>query len=164
MKITIIYDSTYGHTMKMAQAVAEGAGMVEGIDVILKHIDDAVSDDLLSEGVIIGSPTYCGLMTWKLKKFFDECQGTAWGKVDGRIGAAFSSSAGLGGGNELTVCSILNALINYGYIVFGLTEYAGRGVTAHYGAVAVGDPGELELKACRMLGKKTAEYVNRMFK
>lgn len=47
--------------------------------------------------------------------------------------------------------------------IFGLTEYAGSGVTAHYGAVAVGDPKELELKACRMLGKKTAEYIKRMF-
>ena len=163
MKITIIYDSVSGHTQKMSQAVAEGASTVNGIDVIIKHVDDAVADDLLSEGVIIGSPAYCGLMTWKLKEFFDKSQGPAWGKVSGCIGAAFSSSGGLGGGNEMTVFSILNVLMNYGYIVFGLPEYAGRGVTAHYGAVAVGDPGELELKACKMLGRRAAEYVNKMF-
>jgi NAD(P)H dehydrogenase (quinone) len=163
MKITIIYDTLSGHTGKMAQAVAEGAGMAEGVDAVVKHVDDATAEDLFSEGVIIGTPTYCGLMTWKLKALFDKSQGKAWGRVDGRIGAAFSSSGGLGGGNEMAVFSILNALMNYGFLVFGLTEYAGKGVTAHYGAVAIGDPQELELKACRMLGKKTAEYVIKMF-
>jgi NAD(P)H dehydrogenase (quinone) len=163
MKITIIYDTKTGNTKRMAQAVAEGAEGFEGIEVIMKHIDDASPEDLLSEGLVIGSPTYCGLMTWKLKKLFDESVKTAWGKVDGHIGAAFSSSGGLGGGNEISLCSILTSLMNYGFIVFGLTEYAGRGVTAHYGAVAVGDPGELEVKACRRLGEKTAEYVSRMF-
>lgn len=165
MKVTIIYDTVSGHTRKMAYAVAEGVQMVEGVDVVVKHVDDALAEeDLFSEGVIIGSPTWCGLMTWKLKAFFDNAQKKAWGKVDGHIGAAFSSSGGLGGGNELAVSSILNALMNYGFVVFGLTEYAGRGVTAHYGAVAVGDPQELELKACRMLGKKMAEYVKKMFR
>ena len=163
MKITIIYDTLSGHTKKMAEAVTEGARLTEGIDVILKHIDEAVPEDLLSEGVIIGSPTYCGLMTWKLKKLFDESVKAAWGKVDGHLGAAFSSSGGLGGGNEAAVFSILNALMNYGFAVFGMTNYTGKGVTAHYGAVAVGDPGELELKACRLLGKRMGEYVVKMF-
>jgi NAD(P)H dehydrogenase (quinone) len=163
MKITIIYDTLSGHTKKMAEAVAEGARMTEGIDVVLKHVDDATPADMFSEGVIIGSPTYCGLMTWKLKKWFDDGQKVAWGKVDGHIGAAFSSSGGLGGGNETAVFSILNGLMNYGFMVFGLTEYAGKGVTAHYGAVAVGDPKELELKACRSLGKRAGEYVKLMF-
>ncbi|MDP4094069.1 MAG: flavodoxin domain-containing protein [Bacillota bacterium] len=162
MKITIIYDTQSGHTEKMAQAVAEGARSAEGVDIYIKHVDEATSEDLFSEGVIIGSPAYCGLMTWKLKALFDRNMPTVWGKVNGHIGAAFSSSGGLGGGNEMTVMSILNSLLNYGYMVFGLPEYAGKGVTAHYGAVAVGDPGELELKACRMLGKRTAEYVKRM--
>ena len=163
MKITVIYDSYSGHTKEMAHEIVEGAKAFGGIEVVLKHVDDAVGEDFFSEGLIIGSPTYCGLMSWKLKEFFDKSQPVAWGKVDGRIGAAFSSSGGLGGGNEMTVFSILNALMNYGFIVFGLPEYAGRGVTAHYGAVSVGSPKELERKACRMLGYKMAEYVNRMY-
>lgn len=163
MRIAIIYDSKTGNTEKMAHAVAQGAKENELIEVVLKHVDHAVGEDLLSEGVIIGSPTYCGLMTYKLKEFLDRSAGVAWGKVKGHIGAAFSSSGGLGGGNEMTVMSILNALMNYGYMVFGLPEYAGRGVTAHYGAVAVQTPGEMELEACRMLGRRMAEFVERMF-
>ncbi len=163
MKITIIFDSVTGNTEKMAHAVAEGAREAGNIDVVVKHVDDAEKEDLLSEGVIIGSPAYCGLMTWKLKRFFDTKTNPAWGNVNGHIGAAFSSSGGLGGGNEMTVMSILNALLNFGYLTFGLTDYTAKGVTAHYGAVAVQTPGEAELKACRLLGKRTAEYVKRMF-
>ncbi len=166
VKITIIYDTRTGNTEKMAQAVAEGAREPQeygDIKVVVKHVDNAVGEDLLSEGVIVGSPTYCGLMTYKLKEFFDTNTGIAWGKVNGRVGAAFSSSGGLGGGNEMAVLSILNVLLNYGYMVFGIPQYSGKGVTAHYGAVAIGTPQALELKACKMLGKQMAEYVGRMF-
>ncbi|MFW6287961.1 MAG: flavodoxin family protein [bacterium] len=162
-QVTIIYDSKSGHTEKMAQAVQEGIEEVEGVKGILRHIDDAEPASLVeSEGIIIGSPTHCGLMSWKLKKFFDENTGAAWGKVGGKIGAAFSSSGGLGGGNEMTVMSILNLLMNYGFMVFGLPDYAAPGVTAHYGAVAVGEADENELKSCKILGTRMAEYVKKM--
>ena len=162
-KISIIYDTRGGNTEKMAEAVASGIEQVEDITKNIIHVDEAKADDLLeSEGIIIGSPTHCGLISWKLKKFFDENTGEAWGEVKGKIGAAFSSSGGLGGGNESTVFSILNLLMNYGFLVFGLPDYAAPGVTAHYGAVAVGEPDEEELKSCRILGKQTAEYVKKM--
>lgn len=163
MRIAVIYDTRSGNTAKMANAVAEGARENGKVEVMLKHVDDAVSEDLLSEGVIVGSPTHCGLMSHKIKEFFDRSTKVAWGKVGGHIGAAFSSSGGLGGGNEMAAFSILNALLNYGYLVFGLPAYAGDGVTAHYGAVAVQEPDELELKACRMLGRQMADYVEKMF-
>jgi len=162
-RITIIYDTKSGHTRKMAEAVLEGVRQMEGILAVLKHIDEARAEDILdSEGLIVGSPTHCGLMSWKIKKFFDENTGAAWGRVDGHIGAAFTSSGGLGGGNEMALLSILNMLMNYGYLVFGLPAYSAPGVTAHYGAVAIGEPNEEELKACRMLGQKMAEYVLKM--
>lgn len=163
MRISIIYDTVTGHTRKMAEAIADGAREIEGIAVTIKHVDEAVADDLRAEGVIVGSPAWCGLMTWKLKEFFDKVCGDVWGKVDGHIAAAFTSSGGLGGGNEMTLWSILTALMNYGYMVFGMPQYSGPGVTAHYGAVAVGDPGELELKACKMMGRKASEYVLKTF-
>lgn len=163
MKVTIIYDTKSGNTRRMAEAVGEGAREIEDVEVFVKHVNDAVAEDMLSECVILGSPAWCGLMTWKLKKYLDKSCGTAWNKVSGHIATAFCSSGGLGGGNELTLWSMLNALMNYGYMVFGMPEYSGPGVTAHYGAVAVGNPGELELKACRMLGKMASEHVKRIF-
>ncbi|MFP4015678.1 MAG: flavodoxin family protein [Halanaerobiales bacterium] len=161
--ITIIYDSKSGHTKKMAEAVVRGVKKTDEVQVKISHIDDANPEDLVnSDGVIIGSPTHCGLLSWKLKKFFDENTSVAWGKVNGKIATAFSSSGGLGGGNEMTTMSILNTLMNYGYMVFGLPDYAAPGVTAHYGSVAVGDPDENALKSCELLGQRTAEYVKKM--
>ncbi|MCS7202364.1 MAG: NAD(P)H-dependent oxidoreductase [Dictyoglomus sp.] len=112
-RVLIIYDSFTGNTKKMAEEVAEGIKEVEGVDVVVKHVDDAVPEDLLNcDGIIVGSPAYCGTLTWKLKKFFDESVKVAWGKVKGKIGTAFSSSGGLGGGNEATLFSILAILMN----------------------------------------------------
>ena len=162
-KITIIYDSQSGNTEKMAEAVGEGVKEVDNIEVEVKHVDNALAEDFLeSEGIIVGSPTHCGLVSWKLKKFFDENTGEAWGDVKGKIATAFTTSGGLGGGNEIAALSIMNLLMNYGFLVFGLPDYAASGVTAHYGAVAVGEPDTDELKSCKMLGKQTAEYVKEM--
>lgn len=162
-KITIIYDTRGGNTEKMAREVGKGVQEIDEVEVSIKHVDKAEPDDLLeSDGIIIGSPTHCGLLSWKLKKFFDESTGDAWGDVKGKIGAAFSTSGGLGGGNEMAVLSILNVLMNYGFLVFGLPDYAAPGVTAHYGAVAVGEPDNNEKKSCRLLGKQTAQYVKQM--
>ncbi|MFW6306557.1 MAG: flavodoxin family protein [Bacillota bacterium] len=162
-KITIIYDSKSGHTAKMAEEISKGISESEGVKAVIKNVEEAKPSDIMdSEGIIVGSPTHCGLMSWKLKKFFDENTGEAWGKVGGKIAAAFSSSGGLGGGNEMTVMSILNLLMNYGFLVFGLPDYAGPGVTAHYGAVAVGEADDNELKSCRLLGARMVEYVKKM--
>jgi NAD(P)H dehydrogenase (quinone) len=57
--------------------------------------------------------------------------------------------------------SILSVLINYGMLVFGVTDYAAPGVTAHYGAVAVQKPSEEELASCRILGAKLVQHVRR---
>ncbi len=162
-KIAIIYDSKSGNTAKMAQAVKEGVEEEEGVTAYIKKVDQAKAADLLqTEAVIVGTPTHCGLLTWKLKKFFDENTGAAWNKVSGKIGAAFSTAGGLGGGNEMALLSVLNVLMNYGYLVFGLPDYAAPEVTAHYGAVAIKEPGEAELKSCRILGKRTASYVKKI--
>lgn len=148
----------------MAEEVAKGVREVEDVEVIIKHVDEANPEDLLNyDGIIVGSPTYCGTLSWKLKRFFDEATKVAWGKVKGKIGTAFSSSGGLGGGNETALYSILTVLMNYGYLVFGLPDYSAPGVTAHYGAVSVGYPKEAEQKACRMLGRQMAEYL-KLFK
>ena len=78
------------------------------------------------------------------------------------MGCAFSTSAGLGGGNEMACLSILLVLVNYGMLVFGVTDYSAPGVTAHYGAVAVGEPSEQELASCRILGAKLVTHVKRV--
>lgn len=161
VKVLVLYDSHSGNTQKMAAAVAQGAESQPNVEVTLKHVDEAQSSDLFEhDGIAVGSPTWCGGLSWKLKKFFDESI-CVWGKVDDKVACAFSTSGGLGGGSEMTCLSILSVLINYGMLVFGVTDYGAPGVTAHYGAVAVGDPSERELASCRMLGAKLVTHVKR---
>ena len=72
-KVLVLYDSSTGNTEKMAYLVAEGAQRVEGIEVRIKKVDDATKEDVLwADGLVVGSPTHMGIISWKLKKFFDE--------------------------------------------------------------------------------------------
>lgn len=162
IKIAIIYDSRSGNTRAMAEAMAEGVRTIADVEVRLKTAEEAGSDDFFwADGMAVGSPCHCGLMSWKLKKFIDDSL-KAWGKVDGKIGCAFSSAGGAGGGAELTCQAILTALMNYGFLVFGLPDYVAPGRTLHYGAVAVGQPDEHALAACRLLGERLVKHVCRI--
>jgi multimeric flavodoxin WrbA len=71
-KILIVYHSQTGNTEKMANAVAEGARGIEGVDVILKKAADATLDDLLTaDGLAVGTPENFGYMSGMVKDFFD---------------------------------------------------------------------------------------------
>ena len=99
-KVLVLYDSASGNTAKMAELVAEGAGEVPDVEVRLRRLDESTADDVLwCEGLALGSPTNMGLLSWKMKRFWDEVMGPHWMKIDGKIGCAFSSSGGWGGGN-----------------------------------------------------------------
>ena len=112
----------------------------------------------------MGAPTNMGILSWKMKKFWDENGSELWGKIDGKIGCAFSSSGGWGGGSELTCMSILTVLMNFGFLVFGVTNYVADKFTLHYGAVVAGEPRETrEIDSCVLLGEKLAGWVEKYF-
>jgi NAD(P)H dehydrogenase (quinone) len=101
-----------------------------------------------------------GVLAWQMKRFWDETMFDHWGKVDGKVACAFSSSGGWGGGAEIACQSLQMVLMNFGFLVFGVTDYAGKVTTCHYGAVAARDPPDAEVKdACRLLGRRLAEWV-----
>ena len=157
-KILIVYDSTSGNTEKMAHAVAEGAGKVKGTKVIVKKVKRAVPDDLLeADGIILGSPTYFGQMSTEMKGFVDRSL-KVYGKLDGKVGAAFTSSGGMVSGAETTLLSIIQAMLIHGMIVMG------RSKGMHYGAAATGTPDSKAVDNCRDLGYKTASIVARLAK
>ena len=157
--ILVLYDSDTGHTAKMAEYVAEGARKYP-VNVKVLSVDEATKEDILwCDGIAVGSPTYLGVLSWKMKKFWDGMV-DLWGKIDGKIGCAFSSSGGWGGGNEIACMSILTVLMNYGFLVFGVTDYVGDKFTLHYGAVTAGEPRkDEEIEACRRLGERLAQWV-----
>ncbi len=160
-KILVLCDSASGNTLKMAQLVAEGAGVISGTDVRLRQVEQADASDVLwCDGLAVGSPTNMGLLSWKMKRFWDETMADSWMKVDGKIACAFSSSGGWGGGNEIACQSLLTVLVNFGFLVFGVTDYASPMTTAHYGAISAREPrDEGSRAACRLLGKRLAEWV-----
>ncbi len=144
----------------MARLVAEGALEIPETEVRVLSVDEASAEDVLwCDGLALGSPTNMGVLSWKMKRFWDETLGAHWMKIDGRIGCAFSSAGGWGGGMEMACQSLLTILMNFGFLVFGVTDYAAPGLTAHYGAVVAKAPREEESRAaCRLLGRRLAEW------
>jgi NAD(P)H dehydrogenase (quinone) len=160
-RVLILYDSATGHTAKMAELVAEGVDEVEGMEIRVRSVDVATADDVAwCDGLAVGSPTNMGLMSWNMKRFWDQVVGPRWMKIDGKIGCAFSSAGGWGGGAEIACQSILTVLMNFGFLVFGVTDYVSQLTTLHYGSVTARDPrDEASRDSCRRLGKRLAEWV-----
>jgi len=152
-KILVVYDSKTGNTEKMAFAVAEGAKEVGRVEVVVKKAEQTSLEDLLgADGIVMGSPTYYGQMSAKLKFLIDESV-KIHGRLGGKVGGAFTSSGGTATGAETTLLSIIQAMLIHGMIVQGRAE------DKHYGAAAVGSPREKGLESCRELGKRVASLV-----
>ena len=166
VKILVLYDSQTGHVEQMASLIAEGVREIPSTEVRLRKVDGegalrATPEDVLwADGIAVGSPTNMGVLSWKMKRFWDQDMGPHWMRIDGKIGCAFSSAGGWGVGMELACQSILTVLMNFGLLVFGVTDYVSRDLTLHYGAVAAKAPTDDQAKAaCRCLGRRLAEWT-----
>jgi NAD(P)H dehydrogenase (quinone) len=156
MRILVVYDSRTGKTEKMALAVAEGAKKIDGTQVIVKKVGDVTLEELQqADGIIMGSPTYYGQMSGKLKTLIDESV-KIHGELKGKVGAAFTSSGGTASGAETTLLSILQAMLVHGMIV------QGRPDDKHYGAAAVGAPGKEDIELCEELGRRVASLASKL--
>jgi NAD(P)H dehydrogenase (quinone) len=156
-KALVIYYSESGNTKKMAESVVEGIKK-EGVEAVIKDVKDTSAQELLNfEAIVIGSPVYYGTMSAAIKKLLDESV-QFHGKLEGRVGAAFSSSANIGGGNETAILDILNALLIHGMIIHGDPQ------GDHYGPVAIGSPDARAVKECVRLGWRVAQLTKRLFK
>ena len=116
--VLILYHSKTGNTEEMVKAVEEGVKS-QGLKTIRKKVTRASPKDLLGvEGIIIGSPTYYGTMAAEMKTFLDRSV-QYHGKLEGKVGAAFASGGGLGGGVETMALDMTKALLIHGMIVQG---------------------------------------------
>lgn len=160
-RILVLYDSKSGNVAKMAALVAEGARAIPDTEARLRSVEEATAEDVAwCDGIAVGSPTNMGVLSWKMKRFWDETMRESWMVIDGKIGCAFSSAGGWGGGMELACQSILTVLMNFGFLVFGVTDYASKMTTLHYGAVTAKEPRSDEAQAaCRLLGQRLAEWT-----
>ncbi len=152
----VCYYSVTHNTEKMAVKIADVL-RAEGFDVDLKSAEDTAVDDLPKYNCLLfGSPTYYGSMAWPIKKLLDESV-KFHGKLRGKVGGAFSSSANVGGGNETTILDILNALLIHGMVVRG--DYRGD----HYGPVSIGRPDKRALNCCESYAKNVAALAKKLF-
>ena len=155
-KVLISYFSKSGNTKEMAEYIKEGLDSLSDVDVDLKKVQNTTIKDLRSsDGIIIGSPTYFGVMAREVKALMDKSI-QCYGKLVGKVGGAFTSSGMIGGGNETTILSILQGLLIHGMIVQGVQK------GNHYGPVSVGAPNEEVRDECLRYGKMIGALVKRL--
>jgi len=152
MKALIVYYSRTGTTKKMAELIAEEARSA-GLEIDLLSVSEVKPEQLLDyEGIIMGSPTYYGTLAAELKELLDRSI-SFHGKLDGKIGAAFSSAANIAGGNESTILSILEAMLIHGMIIQGDPK------GDHYGPVAIGQIDQRCETNCKRFAQRFAKLV-----
>ena len=195
-KVLVLYYSSYGHIETMADAVAEGV-RAAGAEVDVKRVPELVPEEVARtshykidqaapiarpadlvgyDAVIVGTGTRYGRMTSQMANFWDQTGGLwAQGKLIGKVGAAFTSTASQHGGQETTLLGIHTNLLHHGMVIVGL-PYSFQGqlkldeVTggSPYGAttIAAGDgsrqPTETELEGARFLGRHVAQIATKL--
>ncbi len=196
-KILVLYYSTYGHIETMAEAIAEGARSA-GASVDVKRVPETVPLEIAQKGyfkldqkapvatvtdlenydaIIIGTGTRFGRMSSQMAAFLDQAGGLwARGALNGKVGAAFTSTATQHGGQETTLFSIITNLLHFGMTVVGLPySFQGQmGVDeikggSPYGATTIADgdgsrlPSVIEIEAAKFQGRHVAEITAKLF-
>jgi NAD(P)H dehydrogenase (quinone) len=141
-KMLVLYYSMHGHVEAMANAVADGAREIEGIEVTIKRVPEtmpeekaravgvkldqpapvAEPEDLSDyDGIIFGTPTRFGNMCGQMRTFLDQT-GSQWmrGSLIGKVGSVFTSTATQHGGQETTLTSFHSTLMHQGMVIVGV--------------------------------------------
>ena len=142
VNILVLYYSSYGHTEKMAKAVAAGVLEVEGAQVDLKRVPELVPEPLARDAgyrldqdaplakvedlvdydaIVFGTPTRYGCMASQMKNFIDQT-GALWfqDRLVGKVASVFTSTATQHGGQEATILSFHTVLLHLGMVIVGL--------------------------------------------
>jgi NAD(P)H dehydrogenase (quinone) len=195
-KVLVLYYSMYGHIETMAKAVAEGARKA-GATVDIKRVPDLVPEEVLKksgakldqdapickvdelvnyDAIIFGTPTRFGNMCAQLRNFLDQTGGLWFnGKLVGKVGSVFTSTASQHGGQETTITSTHLTLLHHGMVIVGtpyiipelqeMGEICGGGP---YGASTIAgadgsrQPSEKELTIARFQGKHVADIAAKL--
>jgi NAD(P)H dehydrogenase (quinone) len=195
-KVLVLYYSSYGHIETMAGAVAEGAREA-GAEVVIKRVPELVPEEVAKashfklnqaapiatvdelpdyDAIIIGVPTRFGNMAAQMKNFLDQTGGLWFqGKLIGKVGSVFASTASQHGGQESTILSTHTVLLHQGMVIVGL-PYSFQGqmgvkeVTggSPYGATTISDgdgsrqPSANELAGAKFQGKHVATIAAKL--
>ena len=161
IKVLVAYHSMSGNTERMAEAVVEGAKSRPGTTVVLKRVGQVTADDLFSsDAIVIGSPVYWSNMSGEVKTFIDNWQ-LKFGvfpefKMKNKIGAAFATGGQISSGKEVTMLTILAAMLGNQMIVV-----SGGGAFGASATTEGDSPGidKKELAEAQALGRRVADVA-----
>jgi len=179
-QIVVVFHSGYGHTQRMAQAVAQGAGArLLAIDAEGNLPAGGWEQLKEADAIIFGSPTYMGSVSWQFKKFAD-ASSRQWFAQDwkDKLAAGFTNSAGLSGDKQGTLTTLFTLAMQHSmlWVSQGLmpsnTKASGRGdinnLVSYSGAMAQSpsDVGAAEmssgdLETARLFGERVASVAAR---
>lgn len=194
-KVLVLYYSSYGHIETMAHAVAEGVRSA-GAEATIKRVPETVPEEVAKgahfkldqaapiatveelpsyDAIIIGTPTRFGNMAAQMKNFLDQT-GPLWftGKLVGKVGSVFASTATQHGGQETTITSTHTVLLHHGMVIVGLAGWPGMSkldeVTGGtpYGATTIAgtdgsrQPSANELEGARAQGKYVVQIAAKL--
>ena len=196
-RVLVLYYSSYGHIEEMAKAVAKGA-IRGGAQVDIRRVPETAPEDAVRSGhfkvdqdapvatvaelesydaIVVGAGTRYGRMPSQMAAFLDGTGGL-WqrGVLEGKVGAAFTSTATQHGGQETTLMSIITNLLHFGMVIVGLPHSFKEMMSldevlggSPYGAttIASGDgsrqPSGIELAGARYQGECVARHAIKLF-
>lgn len=161
VKILVTYHSLSGNTERMAEAVAAGAKLVSDTQIVLKRVGQVTADDLFSaDAVVVGSPVYWSNMSGEVKTFFDNWQ-FKFGvfpefKMKNKVGAAFTTGGQISSGKEITMLTILAAMLGNQMIVVSGGGAFGASATTEGASPGIDDK---ELAEAKALGQRVADVT-----
>lgn len=196
-RVLVLYYSAYGHIETMAEAVAAGA-QTGGAHVEIKRVPELVPADVARaqhfkldqkapiatisdlehyDAIVIGTGTRFGRISSQMASFLDQAGGL-WvrGALNGKVGAAFTSTGSQHGGQETTLFSLITNMLHFGMTIVGL-DYGFAGQMGHdkvrggapYGASTIAgadgslQPDEVDLAGAQYLGRRVAETASKLF-
>jgi len=177
----VIFHSGYGHTLRMAQAVAEGASAhLIAIDADGNLPPGSWESIAAADAVILGAPTYMGGPSWQFKKFADASSkpwfANAW---KDKLFAGFTNSAAMNGDKHATISYLWTLAMQHGGIWVSLgvmpsndkaaTRNSINYVGGYAGALATSpsdasssEMAQGDLDTARALGERVAAVAARM--
>lgn len=196
-KVLVLYYSGYGHVEQLAHAVSDGAARVDGTEVTVKRVPELVPEEIAKksgmkldqdapvaepseladyDAIIFGTPTRFGNMASQMRNFLDQTGGLwAQGKLIGKVGSVFASTATQHGGQETTITSFHTTLLHQGMVIVGVPyscenlnemgEISGGtpyGATTLAGADGSRQPSENERAIARFQGEHVANIAAKL--
>lgn len=161
IQVLVAYHSLSGNTKIMARSVVAGARAVPNTRVLLHSVEEVTADLLFgSDALVVGSPVYWSNMSGEVKTFFDRWQ-FEFGvfpefKMRNKVGAAFATGGQVSSGKEVTMLTILAAMLGNQMVVVSDGGAFGASATTEGGSPGINEQEKAEARA---LGKRVAEVA-----